>query len=457
VHPPMSCEFAAPLFHPIVLRKTNAMKKLLIALLLAPPFWTFAQPQIYLHCGKLIDTERGQVHARQTVIVSGNRIASVQDGYVQPPADARLIDLTEHTVMPGLMDMHVHIEHQSNPKAYEERFRKNEADVAYDAAVYARRTLLAGFTVVRDLGGRGVNVALRNAINAGKAVGPRIFTAEKSIASTGGHADPTNGVRRDLMGDPGPKEGVVNGPDEARKAVRQRYKNGADLIKITATGGVLSVAKDGQGPQFTTEELKAIIETAHDYGMHVAAHAHGKEGMKRAILAGVTSIEHGTLMDDELIELMKKHGTWYVPTISAGKFVAEKAKTPGYFPAPVVPKALAIGPQIQQTFAKAYRAGVKIAFGTDSGVSPHGQNAREFAYMVEAGMPPMEAIRAATLHAATLLGQTQHLGSIAEGKLADIVAVKGDPLEQIDLLMQMSFVMKDGKIYKINGKETLPH
>ncbi len=412
--------------------------------------------QTWLYCGKLIDTENLNVREGVTVVVEGDKIVEVRDGYARAPKGTRTIDLKAHTVMPGLMDMHVHIEHESNPKAYEERFRKNEADVAYDAAVYARRTLLAGFTTVRDLGGSGVNVALRNAINAGKVPGPRIFTAEKSLASTGGHADPTNGVKRDLMGDPGPKEGVVNGVEDARKAVRQRYKNGADLIKITATGGVLSVAKDGQGPQFTMEELEAIIQTANDYGMHVAAHAHGKEGMKRAILAGVTSIEHGTLMDDEIIELMKEHGTWYVPTISAGRFVAEKAKIPGYFPAPVVPKALAIGPQIQETFAKAYKAGVKIAFGTDSGVSPHGQNAQEFEYMVEAGMPPIEAIASATMRCAELLGVTDRLGSIAPGKLADIVAVKGDPLQDIRLMRQVDFVMKGGVVYKSNGKEVVP-
>lgn len=412
--------------------------------------------QTWIYCGQLVDTELRSVREGVTVIVEGNRIAEVREGYARVPKGMRLIDLRNHTVLPGLMDMHVHIEHESNPKAYEERFRKNEADVAFDAAVYARRTLLAGFTTVRDLGGSGVNVALRKAIDAGKVVGPRIFTAEKSLASTGGHADPTNGVKRSMMGDPGPKEGVVNGAADARKAVRQRYKNGADLIKITATGGVLSVAKDGQGPQFTMEELEAIIHTAHDYGMHVAAHAHGKEGMRRAILAGVTSIEHGTLMDDEIIELMKEHGTWYVPTISAGRFVAEKAKVPGYFPAPVVPKALAIGPQIQETFAKAYRAGVKIAFGTDSGVSPHGQNAQEFAYMVEAGMPPIEAIASATMHAAELLGLTDRLGSVRAGKLADIIAVKGNPLQDIRLLQQVDFVMKDGIVYKMDGKEVVP-
>ena len=238
--------------------------------------------------------------------------------------------------------------------------------VALKATQYCERTLMAGFTTVRDLGGSGVNVSLQKAIARDFIRGPRIYTAEKAIATTGGHADPTNGVRFDLKGDPGPAEGVINGVEDAKKAVRQRYKNGADCIKITATGGVLSVAKDGSGPQFTIEEVKAIVETANDYGMVTAAHAHGKEGMRRAVLGGIHSIEHGTYMDEEVMALMVKHGTYYVPTILAGNFVAEKAKIPGFYPDIVVPKALAIGPQIQATFAKAYKYGVKIAFGTDS-------------------------------------------------------------------------------------------
>ena len=237
--------------------------------------------------------------------------------------------------------------------------------LAFGSTQFAKSTLLSGFTTVRDLGGSGVNIALRNAINAGKIDGPRIYTAGKSLATTGGHADPTNGYKKSLIGNPGPKEGVVNSVDDAKKAVRQRYKNGADLIKITATGGVLSVAKSGDNPQFTVEDIKAICDTAKDYGFHVAAHAHGDEGMQRAILGGVKTIEHGTYMSDETMELMKKHGAYLVPTITAGKEVEAKAKVKGFYPDIVVPKALAVGPQIQSTFEKAYKKGVGIAFGTD--------------------------------------------------------------------------------------------
>lgn len=404
--------------------------------------------QTYIHCGTLIDVENKQPLKEQTIIVEGNKITDVVRGYVEPPSDALTIDLKHMTVMPGFMDMHVHIEHQSGPRRYEDRFRENEADVALKATLYCSRTLEAGFTTVRDLGGSGVNVSLRNAINKGYIRGPRIYTAEKSLATTGGHADPTNGVKDELKGNPGPKDGVINSVDDAYKAVRQRYKNGADCIKITATGGVLSVAKDGMGPQFTLEEVQAVVAAAKDYGMITAAHAHGVEGMQRAIRGGITSIEHGTMMDDETMQLMKEHGTYLVATISAGKYVVEKAKISGYFPAIIVPKALEVGPQIQETFGRAYKAGVKIAFGTDSGVSPHGENAQEFRYMVEAGMPEMEAICSATLNTADLLNITDKLGSISPGKLADIIAVEGNPLEDISLLEDIDFVMKDGAVEK---------
>ena len=306
---------------------------------------------------------------------------------------------------------------------------------------------MAGFTTVRELGGV-ISTSLRDAINAGYVIGPRIFSAGKSIATTGGHADPSSGLNMAFSGDPGPKEGVINGPSDARKAVRQRYKNGADLIKITATGGVLSVAKNSKNPQFTDEELIAIVETADDYDMHVAAHAHGPKGMKRAIKAGVHSIEHGTIMDGEVLALMKKHGTYYIPTISAGMFVAEKAKESGYYPPIIVPKALEIGPRLLSTFTTAYKFGIKIAFGTDSGVSYHGDNAKEFYYMVKGGMTEMEAIRSATVVSSELLKINDKYGTIESNKIADIIAVDGNPIKDITILQNVVFVMKDGKIYK---------
>ena len=399
-----------------------------------------------LECERLLDVESGKLLENRQVLIEDERITAVGKT-VTAPDDASRIGLG--TCLPGLMDMHVHLDGQLERNGYAKRFQTNEADLALTAAHYADITLQAGFTTVRNPGdGYNVTVALREAIEAGRASGPRIFTAAKSLATTGGHADPTNGYRQDLMGDPGPDQGVINGVEDARKAVRQRYKDGADFIKITATGGVLSLAKSGQNPQFTLEELEAVVQTAADYGMHVAAHSHGAEGMKRAVQAGVRSIEHGTFMTDEIIQLMKERGTYYVPTISAGKFVAEKSADGDYLPPIVRPKAAAVGPQIQETFARAYRAGVTIAFGTDCGVSPHGSNALEFAYMVEAGMPELAAIRSATVTAAELLGVQEELGSIRPGKLADIIAINGNPLEDISLLQRVSFVMKDGRVVR---------
>ncbi|RYC71491.1 metal-dependent hydrolase family protein [Spirosoma sordidisoli] len=401
-----------------------------------------------LHCGNLFTGTGNDLQPQMTVVVEGNKITAVQKGYLAPAGTDRVLDLKSKTVLPGLIDMHVHLESETRRGGQIDAFTQNVPDIAYKAAKHARTTLLAGFTTVRDLGGSGVNISLRNAINQGLIEGPRVLTVGKSIATTGGHADPTNGYRRDLMGDPGPAEGVINSADDAHKAVRQRYKEGSDLIKITATGGVLSNAKDGSGPQFTDEEVKAIVVAAKDYGFAVAAHAHGAEGMKRAIRAGVQTIEHGTYMDDEAIALFKKHGTYYVPTIIAGKTVADSARMFGYYPALVRPKALAIGPKIQNTFAKAYKAGVNIAFGTDAGVFIHGYNAKEFEYMVEAGMPAVEAIRTALLNNARLLGMDTQIGSIEVGKLADIIAVDDNPVQQIKTLQAVRFVMKDGTVYK---------
>lgn len=424
------------------------MKKICIILFAVSIVFTAAAQRTVIHCGNLIDGKANDVQPQVTIVVEGNKIVSIEKGFTKPGSTDKLIDLSKKTVLPGLVDMHVHLEGETNKDQNLQRFTLNDADIAFRSTVFAKKTLLAGFTTVRDLGGSGVNIALRNAINQGLVVGPRIFTAGKSIATTGGHADPTNGYRKDLMGDPGPKEGVVNGVEDARQAVRQRYKDGSDMIKITATGGVLSIAKDGSNPQFTDEELKAIIETAKDYNMHTAAHAHGAEGMKRAVLAGITTIEHGTKMTDEIMDLMIQKGTYFVPTISAGKFVAEQAKVPGYYHPLVVPKALEIGPQIQQTFSKAYKRGVKIAFGTDAGVFPHGDNGKEFTYMVEAGMPVMEAIKSATIVCAGILGIADKIGTLEAGKFADIVATDENPLKNIKTMEKVSFVMKEGIVYK---------
>ena len=404
---------------------------------------------IYIQSGKLVDTKNGKVLAEKTIVVSGNKIKSIENGFVQPknPGDS-LIDLRNMTVLPGFTDMHVHLESETNPQKYLEPFTFNEADFAFNSVGFANTTLLAGFTTVRELGGTGVNIALRNAINSGKIVGPRIFTAGKSLATTGGHADPTNSFNNDLIGNPGPKEGVVNSVEDAAKAVRQNYKNGSDLIKITATGGVLSVAKSSSNPQFTEEEIRAITTTAKDYGFHVAAHAHGDEGMQRAVRGGVLTIEHGTLMSEETMDLMIKYKVYLVPTITAGKEVTEKAKIENYYPALVVPKAKEIGPKIQNTFAKAYKRGVMIAFGTDAGVFEHGKNAMEFGYMVEAGMPEMEAIQSATIIPAKILNMETQSGQIAPGFFADIIAVNEDPTQNIKTLENVRFVMKEGKIYK---------
>jgi len=401
----------------------------------------------YIHAGKLVDGVTDIPIEMITIIINGDIVQSILRGYLNPGPNDNLIDLKNYTVLPGLMDMHTHLSGQSNPKIYMEKFYMDIDEYAYRSIPYAEKTLMAGFTTVRELGGV-ISTSLRDAINAGYVIGPRIYSAGKSIATTGGHADPSSGLNMNFSGDPGPKEGVINGPSDARKAVRQRYKNGADLIKITATGGVLSVAKNSKNPQFTEEELVAIVETADDYDMHVAAHAHGPEGMKRAIKAGVHSIEHGTIMDGEVLALMKKHGTYYVPTISAGMFVAEKAKESGYYPPIIVPKALEIGPRLLNTFTTAYKFGIKIAFGTDSGVSYHGDNAKEFYYMVKGGMPEMEAIKSATVVASEMLKINDKYGTIESNKIADIIAVEGDPIKDITALQKVVFVMKDGEIYK---------
>jgi imidazolonepropionase-like amidohydrolase len=409
-------------------------------------------PVTVVYCGKLFDAPSGKMRGPSTVVIEAKRFKEVVAGR-EPRPGAQEIDLAGATCLPGFIDAHVHLSSQTSPTQYTDKFRWNLADYVLRSTVYARRTLMAGFTTVRSVGDwKYETVALRKAIDAGVVVGPRVLTAGQAIGSTGGHADRTNGYRDDLEGDPGPTVGIINGPEEAWKAVRQHYKEGVDLIKIMPSGGVLDESASGDNPQMTLEEVRAVVAAAHDYGFAVAAHAHGAEAIRRAVIGGVDSIEHGTFMNEEDIRLMKEHGTWYVPTISAGMFVAEKAKVPGYYPPPVAAKAAAIGPHILETAGRAYKAGVKIAFGTDAAVFPHGDNGHEFELMVQAGMPAAFALQAAMTHAAELLRRTDSLGSVEAGKLADLVAVEGDPLQNVSVLRKVGFVMKEGTVYKRDGR-----
>ncbi len=403
--------------------------------------------EIAVQTGRLIDGVSTSARQNVTVLVGGGKVIGVQDGF-QAPAGARVIDLRTSTVLPGFIDAHTHITGEGTGNAVVRAATETPLDNAVRSTAYARRTLEAGFTTIRNVGADGgADVALKRAIEAGIVPGPRMWTARTTISITGGHGD-QGGMRPDLWVAPTWMDGIVDSADEARKAVRYQHKYGADLIKITATGGVLSIGDSGDAQQFTDDELKAIVESSHLLGMKVAAHAHGKRGIESAIRAGVDSIEHGTYSDDETFRLFKQHGTYLVPTILAGKTVAEMATIPGHFHPTVQEKAARIGPLIQDMFKRAYAAGVKIAFGTDSGVSNHGDNAKEFQYMVEAGMPAMEAIQAATRGGADLIGASDRIGSVQAGRFADLVAVAGNPLADIGELKRVTFVMKGGVVYK---------
>jgi imidazolonepropionase-like amidohydrolase len=424
-----------------------------VAALFAVP--VFAQspaaPMTVVQCGHLIDVVHGKMLGASTIVIAADRVKEVLDG-TQQRAGANTLSMPNATCMPGLIDSHTHLTGQFSKSSYSDQFRLNPADYAIQSTVYARRTLLAGFTSVRNVGdNNNESIALRNAVNKGEVPGPRIWTAGIPIGSTGGHADGSDGYRWDLQGDPTPKDGIINSPEDAWKAVRQHYKDGADLIKIMPSGGVLDESSSSQNPQLTLAEIQAVVAAAHDYGFTVAAHAHGAEAIRRAVIGGVDSIEHGTFMNEEDMKLMKEHGTWYVPTIIAGQFVMGKAKE-GWYPPQVARKAMEVGPIIMATAGKAYKAGVRIAFGTDAGVYPHGENAKEFEYMVEAGMPPMFTIQAATTHAAQLLKRDKDVGSLEPGKYADIVAVTGNPLDDIKLMQKVGFVMKGGVVYEQDGQ-----
>ena len=407
-----------------------------------------------LHCPSLFDSAAGKMLGPTTIVISGDKFEKVEAG-TQSETGATVIELTGATCLPGLIDDHVHLDMEFSRNAYMEAAHLNFANMVLRSTLYARRTLLAGFTTVRNVGDHDYDtVSLRDEIAAGRVIGPRIFTAGPPISTTGGHADWSNGLSMDLQGDPGPLQSIFNGPDEARKVVRLHYKEGADLIKAMPSGGVMDLGTNGSGPQMSEDEIKALVDTAHDYGMKVAVHAHGAEAIRRSVIAGVDSVEHGTFMDDEDIRLMKEHGTFYCPTVYTGQYVAEQAKK-GMYPPAVTRKALEVGPQIMKTVTRAYQGGVKFAYGTDAGVFPHGQNWEDFIYLVKAGLPPAYTLQMATINAAELLGHQDQLGTVSPGKYADVVAVPGNPLDDISVMSKVSFVMKAGVIYKRDGQEVL--
>ncbi|RNC82773.1 MAG: amidohydrolase family protein [Phycisphaera sp.] len=409
-----------------------------------------------LHCGTLLDEPGSPPRTECTVIIEDGKITNVIDGYLfidaAPGSEPnRHIDLMDKYVLPGLIDCHTHLTFELPPMSLRLRrtLTEDPTHEAIDGTINARKTLMAGFTTVRNVGSGGAAIyALRGRINSGAIPGPRILAAGKSVSVTGGHADPTNGINPRLSPALTASEGVADGADEMRKAVRERVKQGSDLIKITATGGVLSNTAAGVDQQMFEDELEAVVNTARMMGRKVAAHAHGTDGINAALRAGVHSIEHGTYLDESSIELFNETGAYLVPTIHAGKFVAEKSSDPAWFNPAIQPKAAAVGPVIQGAFGRAYEAGVNIAFGTDVGVGAHGTNALEFVYMTEAGMPADEAIKSATINAADLCGIGDTVGKLKPGFEADLIAVDGDPTEDITLLQNVTFVMKSGEVFK---------
>ncbi|MGD0189378.1 MAG: amidohydrolase family protein [Rhizomicrobium sp.] len=403
-----------------------------------------------IHAGTLLAKPGQDPATKQTIAVDNGRIVSVMAGYMAAKSGDTIVDLSDRFVLPGLIDCHVHLTGEFGPHHKMDIVEEDPEAIALHAARRARVTLEAGFTTVRDLGeigGAGNAIfALRNAVAKGFVPGPRIFAAGSIISPTGGHGI-TCGFRDDinLMFDP---SGRADGADGCRHAVRRQVSRGADLIKFVATGGVLTDTDTGTDRQFFDDEYEAIVATAHMLGRRTTAHAHGADGMKAALKAGVDGIEHGTFMDDEIMDTMKKRGVFYVPTALAGATVAEYARTQDFLPKAIREKALAVGPNILETVRKSHAAGVKIAFGTDTAVSPHGQNAKEFALMIQAGMTPMQAITAATITAAEHIGQAAHLGSIEPGKAADIIATASSPLDDVNVLMTIAFVMRDGNVFK---------
>ena len=414
-----------------------------------------AEPMTVIHAGTLMAEPGRPVRRNATVVVQGRRIVEVRDGFADVPG-ARIIDLRTATVMPGLIDSHVHLNGLDDrmQSRLQAPFRDNE-DEAYTALLNARKTLLAGFTTVRDLGGDARTVlSLRDAIDAGQFGGPSIISAADMVSVSGGHGD-VNGLNRDLTAIYAPRAtNTCNGADDCRRAVREQISVGADVIKFAATGGVLSNVPGGLAAQMMDDEMRAVVTTARTFGRKVAAHAHGVDGINAALRAGVDSIEHGTFTNDETFRLYKQTGAYYVPTLLAPAAALADGQRGALTPAQMEKARQAAG-NAEKSFARAIREGVKIAYGTDTGVSPHGRNAEEFALMVKNGMSQARAIRSATVDAAELLGRSAQIGTIEAGKDADIIAVEGDPLINVRLLENVGFVMKHGRVHKLAGERQL--
>jgi imidazolonepropionase-like amidohydrolase len=403
-----------------------------------------------IHAGKLLDKPGSPPRGPSTVIIRNGKIAEILPGHQQGPAGATLIDLKDKFVLPGLIDSHVHLDSDAGGNAaLIEAVTDSPARAAYRAAGNAKKTLMAGFTTVRNLGdGTGATLALRDAVAAGELPGPRIIDAGRSISTTSGHMDATLSVSEDLHDSIG-QENLCDGVESCRQAIRKQVRRGVDVIKIATTGGVNSRIGAGLGRQLFDDEVKALVDTAHLYGKKVAVHAHGDDGVNIALAAGADSIEHGTMMTDESIKLFKAAGAYYVPTLSTVNGYLERlAANPNAYPPDVLAKVQWRIRVTGKSLAKAYPAGVKIAFGTDAGVSKHGRNADEFELMVKHGMPASAAIQAATMNAATLLGVEKEVGSLEPGKAADLIAVAGDPIQDITTLKSVRFVMKGGRVFK---------
>jgi hypothetical protein len=418
-------------------------------LLIATSIQAQSNNTIIIKAGKLIDVENGKVLLNQMILIKNDTIAKVASR-INIPTDATIIDLSKSTVLPGLIDCHTHITGQPSGDYYGDIFRKTPIDVAVTAHIYAKKTLEAGFTSVRDMGSAGlVDIALRNAINNGDVVGPNIYAATAFIGSTGSHGD-LNGFSPYLQfNTPKGISGIANGVEGVREQVRYNVKNGADVIKFGASAGVLSEEESVGAPQYTQEEMNAIVSEAKMWGRKTAAHAHGTEAIKMAVKAGVASVEHGSLVDEEGIQLMLAHGTYLVADVYDDEYILSEYAKLG-FPEKIINKEKMVGKLQRENFQKAVQAGVKIAYGTDAGVYPHGWNGKQFKWMTRYGLSPMAAIQSATINAADLLGIKGKTGSITAGKKADIIAVITNPIDDITILEQVQFVMKNGVIYKNN-------